>query len=71
MQLVRAGLPRDVALRGVTSMPAKMLNLQDKVGTFEVGKQADLIVLSRDPLDPSTRLQSVWLRGERVEDDKP
>jgi imidazolonepropionase-like amidohydrolase len=71
MELVRTGLPRDIALRGITSIPAKMLGVDKEAGTLEVGKQADLVVLTGDPLDPTSKVQSVWLRGTRVEKQLP
>ena len=41
---------RETALRSVTINGAKMLDLQDRVGSLTVGKDADFIVLSGDPL---------------------
>jgi imidazolonepropionase-like amidohydrolase len=66
MELVRAGLPADTALRGVTLVPAKALGIDKRTGTLEVGKDADLLVFDGDPLSPVARLQSVWLRGQEV-----
>lgn len=67
MELVRSGLPADVALRGVTLVPAKALGIDKQVGTIEVGKQANFLEFSGDPLDPASTLRGVWLGGKKVE----
>ena len=66
MELVRTGLPADIALRGVTLVPAKVLGVEAKKGSLEAGKDADLLVFRGDPLSPTSELQSVWLRGREV-----
>ena len=43
---VRAGMSRDAALYGMTMADAKMLDLEDRIGSLEVGKDADFIVLT-------------------------
>lgn len=65
---VRNGMSRDAALRGVTLEAAKMLELDHRVGSLERGKDADLIVLSGDPLSVYTRVLETWVDGERVFD---
>lgn len=49
--LDEAGLPREAILAAATTTPAKMLGVSDRLGTIEVGKQADLILLDTDPVD--------------------
>ncbi|MGE3174671.1 MAG: amidohydrolase family protein [Planctomycetota bacterium] len=71
MQLVRTGLPADAALRGVTLVPAKALGIDGDVGALAVGKKADLLLFTGDPLDPSSALRSVFVEGRRVEADSP
>ncbi|MBM4063337.1 MAG: amidohydrolase family protein, partial [Planctomycetes bacterium] len=66
MELVRCGLPADVALRGVTLVPAKALGIEAQVGSLEVGKNADLLVFRGDPLSPTSVLAGVWLGGKEV-----
>jgi imidazolonepropionase-like amidohydrolase len=48
--LAEAGLSPQEILRAATISPAKMLGLADRIGTVEVGKLADLVVLREDPL---------------------
>lgn len=63
MQVCRYGLPQDVALKGVTLVPAKILGIDKTTGSLDVGKDADLLVFTGDPMSPAGELHSVWLRG--------
>ncbi len=65
---VRAGMDRDKALAAVTIANARMLDLQDRVGTLAVGKDADFVVLSGDPLSVHTRVLQTWVEGQKVFD---
>jgi len=58
------GLPRDQALKAVTLYPAQILGVGDKVGSIEVGKIADLIVTTGDPLEIETKVERVWTAGK-------
>jgi hypothetical protein len=73
-ELVREGWEREAALKSVTLHPARMLDLEKRFGSIEKGKEADLIFLDGDPLDPTTRVREVMIAGEivhRVEGDLP
>ena len=63
MELVaEAGMPPEEVLRSATVTPARMMGIEDLVGTVEVGKRADLIVVDGDPLaDTSALRQLVWV----------
>lgn len=65
---VRAGMTRKGALESLTINGAKMLDLESRVGTLEVGKDADLIVLSGEPLSVYTKVEQTWVEGEKVFD---
>lgn len=65
---VRAGMTREKALEAVTIANARMLDLADRVGTLEPGKDADFIVLSGDPLSVYTMVEQTWVEGQRVFD---
>lgn len=62
---VRAGMSREAALKALTIQNAKMMDLQNRVGTLEKGKDADFIVLSGDPLSVYTRVQQTWVEGNK------
>ena len=47
----REGLPVDVALRAITIHPARSLGVDDRIGSIEIGKDADLVLWSHFPLD--------------------
>ena len=65
---VRAGMPRDKALAALTIANARMLDLQDRIGTLAVGKDADFVVLDGDPFAVRTRVQQTWIEGKKVFD---
>ena len=63
---VKEGLPREVALRLVTINPARIMGVDDRIGSLAPGKDADLVVLSGDPLDIYQRVEQVYVSGEKV-----
>lgn len=65
---VRAGMSRERALYGLTMAGALILGLEHRVGTLEVGKDADFILLSGDPLSVYTKVMETWVDGVRVFD---
>ena len=65
---VRAGMSREKALYGMTMANAMMLDLQNRIGSLEVGKDADFIVLSGDPLSVYTHVLQTWVEGKKVFD---
>lgn len=65
---VRAGMSREKALYGMTMANAIMLDLQDRIGSLETGKDADFIVLSGDPLSVYTHVEQTWIEGKKVFD---
>src|SRR5580692_11797337 len=65
---VRGGMSEAAALKGLTIYPAEMLDLQSRVGSLEVGKDADFIVLSGAPLSVYTHVLQTWIEGEKVFD---
>jgi imidazolonepropionase-like amidohydrolase len=65
---VRNGMSRKAALEGVTLAAARMLDLEDRVGSLEAGKEADFLVLSGDPLSVYTKVEQTWVEGRKVFD---
>ncbi len=60
------GLDPEEALRALTINPARILGVQDRLGSIEVGKVANLIVATGDPLDVRTTMRYVFIRGEKM-----
>ncbi|QDO89213.1 amidohydrolase [Ornithinimicrobium ciconiae] len=63
---VREGMDRDAALRSVTINPAEVMGVADRVGSLAVGKDADLVLWSGDPIDLQSRALRVWIEGREV-----
>ena len=67
------GVPREEALKFVTLNPAKQLRIDQYVGSIEVGKHADLVIWSGDPLSNFSRCEQTWIDGRKyfdIEDDR-
>ncbi|GHG68872.1 periplasmic amidohydrolase [Alishewanella longhuensis] len=56
------------ALKMVTINPAKQLKIADKVGSIEVGKQADFVLWDAEPLSVYAMVQQTWINGARYFD---
>jgi len=64
--LVRAGLPRAAAVRGLALEGAKVLGVEGIAGTLAPGRPADLLLFDGDPLEASTRLRTAWFGGREA-----
>ncbi len=58
------GATREEALRMITLDAAWITGVEDRVGSLEVGKDADLVVWDRDPLSVYARVDQVYIEGE-------
>ncbi|MEZ5975812.1 MAG: amidohydrolase family protein [Planctomycetota bacterium] len=63
---MRGGLEFEKALAAVTLIPARVLGLEDRLGSVEVGKDADLVLWSGPPFELTSRVLAVWVSGETV-----
>ena len=57
--LVESGLTPLQALKAATITPAEFFNLEDKLGTVEIGKFADLVILNNNPLKDIKHTQDI------------
>ncbi len=60
------GLKYDAAIESITIAPARILGIQDRVGSLEVGKDADLALYDGDPLEYTTHCTGVVINGKVV-----
>jgi imidazolonepropionase-like amidohydrolase len=63
---VKHGLDRDTALRALTINPARIIGIDDRLGSIEPGKDADLVVWSGDPLDVLSRVEHALIDGTEI-----
>jgi imidazolonepropionase-like amidohydrolase len=63
---VKHGLDRENALRALTINPARIIGVDDRLGSIEPGKDADLVIWSGDPLDVLSRVTLALMDGEEI-----
>lgn len=68
---VGAGLSPQAARSAITSVPAKLLGVDDRVGAIAEGRQADFVLFTGDPLDLRSRVLAVYVAGRRVYPAEP
>jgi imidazolonepropionase-like amidohydrolase len=66
---VAHGLPYEEGLKAVTLYPAQIFGLADQVGTLEPGKIANVIVTNGDPLELTTDVKYVFIKGQLTSTD--
>lgn len=64
---IQYGLSKQAALAALTTAPAQLLKLSDKLGTLEKGKIANILVVSGDIFDKETVLLQNWVQGKVYE----
>ena len=68
--MVKAGLSPMQALVAATGSAARVLKLDQQLGTLQPGKWADLVVLDANPLTDirnTRQIDSVWIAGRRLD----
>ncbi|MBN8587375.1 MAG: amidohydrolase family protein [Rhodothermia bacterium] len=60
------GLPFDKALAAITINPAKILGISHRVGSLEIGKDADVVLFNGDPFEYTTHVCTVFVNGKVV-----
>lgn len=61
----KGGLSAEQALQAVTINAAKVLGLEDQLGSIEPGKDADIVIWDGSPLDISSQVDQVFINGQR------
>ncbi|MBM4166963.1 MAG: amidohydrolase family protein [Ignavibacteria bacterium] len=62
------GLKEEAALNFVTLNPAKQMRIDNRVGSLEVGKDADFVVWKESPLSSTTMCEQTWIDGKKFFD---
>ena len=62
---MRSGLTRQEALAAITIQPARIAGLDKQIGSLEIGKDADLMLASGNPLELDTRIEAVYSLGRK------
>ena len=60
---VRHGIPRQATLEAITLNAARMLGVDDRLGSLEVGKVGNVVILSGDPLDFNSWVEKAYIDG--------
>ena len=62
----KAGLPEYEAIKAITINPAKILGLDNRVGSIKVGKDADFVICTKNILYTQNEIQSVYVDGKKA-----
>lgn len=60
------GMDRIEAYRGLTLYAAEVWGVDDRLGSIEVGKQANLFIADGDPFEPKTQIEHVFIKGLKI-----
>ena len=63
---VQAGMDPFKALQAITINPAKHVGIADRVGSLEVGKDADIVIADGNPMEVSTKIEKVIIDGKLI-----
>ena len=63
---VKNGMDEYEALKAITINPATALGISDRVGSLKVGKDADIVIFDRFPLDFMAKAETVYIDGKNI-----
>lgn len=63
---IKAGMDPFDALKAITINPAEHIGVADRVGSLEVGKDADLVITAGSPFEVLTEVKAVFIDGARI-----
>lgn len=64
---IKAGMDPFDALKAITINPAEHIGVADRVGSLEVGKDADVVITAGSPFEVLTEVKAVFIDGARIE----
>jgi len=67
---IERGLSKDAALAALTTTPAKLVGMENQLGTIAAGKFANLVVTDGDLFEEKTQILDTWIAGVRYENKK-
>ena len=65
LKAIKYGLPKEVALKALTGTPAKLIGVENEIGTLENGKVANFLITSGDYFDEDCIVYENWVQGEK------
>jgi imidazolonepropionase-like amidohydrolase len=63
---IKHGMKKEKAIESITINPAKVLGIEDRVGSIEVGKDADIVIWNNEPLDVQSYVEYTVIDGKIV-----
>ena len=63
---LQAGVDPFYILKSATLDAATLLNIEDRVGSLEIGKEANFLILSGEPFRSDTFIEAVYLYGKKI-----
>ena len=60
------GMGAEEAVKAVTINPAEIFGVSDRLGSLEIGKQANLFISSGDPFEPLSQIEQVFIKGYQI-----
>lgn len=60
------GMGKEEALKAITIVPAQLMGLEDRLGSLEVGKDANLFICDGDPMETKTQIHQVFIAGWEI-----
>ncbi|WP_059172813.1 amidohydrolase [Bacillus sp. FJAT-27445] len=65
-EAVKFGLDEMAALKSITSEAARLVGIQDRVGSIEAGKDADFVLWSHHPFDSRSTVVATYINGNKA-----
>lgn len=63
---VKAGMEETDALKAITINAAEIIGLEDRIGSIQPGRDADLLIMNGEPLELKTRIEQVFINGKTI-----